>query len=501
MNEAGASTQAKHAKEAPASNRFQSLVASARMKTPEWKPSARTRILGWYVLLLACALVTALLIQRSYLLRHVVTDADLALAQEVDELRQVAGGIDPATGEPFAGDVAAIFDFFLDHNVPHADEGVVTVVDGVPYKHDSGGRVFVGTELLDHWSSLTVARRDQVDTDEGRVRYLAVPLENDEGTAAGVFVAVVFLDEALARVNDVVRVGGLVLGSIFILASVVAWIAAGEVLRPVRLVTETARTITESDLSERIPAEGEDEVADLARTFNSMLDRLEESFSTQRQFVDDAGHELRTPITVIRGQLELLGDDPEDRDATIAMVTGELDRMSRIVEELLTLARSEQPDFIKTHPFDLDQFIDDLAVMASSLSDSDVLVASAQPAVIVGDQQRLTQAMMNLVDNAFSHGPAGVAVAIGGSTNSTTARLWVADNGPGIPPEVESKLFERFYRGKQGKRTTPGAGLGLSIVQAIAEGHNGRVEVETGEAGTTFTLVLPVGISEDGKQI
>jgi two-component system, OmpR family, sensor kinase len=460
--------------------------------TRSWSPSARMRILGWYVLLLALALISALLIQRSYLLNQIASEADLALDQEVGELRQLASGTDPDTGEPFAGDVRAIFDTYFERNVPLAGEVVVTFIDGEPYKTGITGPQLEGTDLLDRWAAVSEPVRDQIDSAAGPIRYLAIPLVDEDATG-GVFVAAFFLQQQIQNVEAVIRVGALVLGSIFVLASVVAWLAAGEVLRPVRLVTETAKEISESDLSQRIAVEGDDEVAGLARTFNEMLERLEEAFETQRQFVDDAGHELRTPITVIRGQLELLSDDPVERKETIDLVTDELDRMSRIVEDLLVLARSEQPDFIETHPIDLAEFLDELSVKASALSDKEVSIIASTPGVFEGDRQRLTQAVMNLTRNAFEHSPPDVEVGIGGLINNTATRIWVRDNGPGIPPEVQERLFERFYRGRQGRRTTQGAGLGLSIVRAIAEGHGGKVDLETGPAGTTFIIVLPIG--------
>jgi DNA-binding response OmpR family regulator/HAMP domain-containing protein len=163
----------------------------------------------------------------------------------------------------------------------------------------------------------------------------------------GVFVVAQFRDLAREEVGDVVNVAVIVGFGTLLVASVVAAIAAGRILAPVRLVTETARTISETDLSRRIPAPGtDDEIATLAATFNGMLERLEHAFATQRNFVDDAGHELRTPITIIRGHPELLGDDPQDRRETVALVTDELDRMNRMVDDLLVLARLQRPDFL-----------------------------------------------------------------------------------------------------------------------------------------------------------
>lgn len=453
-------------------------------------PSARARILGWYVLLLAVALGAALIIQRSFLLGRVIAEVDEGLDQEVAELRQLIDvGVDPETGEPFGGDLARIFETFLERNVPLEGEGIFTVLNGEPYVRDRTGNEFAGTELAGVWTSVTDPERGERETELGTIRYLAVPTIF-EGETEGVFVVAILMDKRLAQVDDVLRIGALVYGSIFVIASAVAWVAAGGVLRPLRLLDETAQSISETDLSQRIEVEGDDELAALATTFNHMLDRLEEAFAVQRRFVDDAGHELRTPITVIRGQLELLGDDPDERKATIALVTAELDRMSRIVEDLLALAKAEHTDFINRHPVDLSEFVTDLALKGSSLGDRSIEVEEAQPAVVWADEQRLDQAMMNLIRNALEHTPPEAKIAIGGREAGSELVLWVRDTGPGIPTSEQERIFQRFGRGS-GRRSATGAGLGLAIVRAISEGHGGRVDLESGPSGTTFTIRIP----------
>jgi two-component system, OmpR family, sensor kinase len=450
------------------------------------------RILGWYVTLLAVALVAALLLQRAFLLAQVSSDVDQALDQEVGELRQLAAGIDPETSEPFAGDVAAIFDIFLARNVPLEGEAIVTLVAGRPYKSDLAGSALATGDLVGAWGLVTAPVRDEVGTEGGPLRYLAVPLVFGDETL-GVFVVAVFMEGRLDAVDDAVKLAALLYGSIFLLASALAWVAAGVILRPLRTLTETARSITDTDWSARIPVEGDDEIAELGLTFNSMLDRLEQAFGTQRRFADDAGHELRTPITVIRGNLEVMGDDPTDRAQTLALVMDELDRMARIVDDLLVLAKAEQPDFIEVHPVDLAELTADLAIKGAALDGRPWQVDHAQEAVVEADRQRLTQAMMNLMRNAVEHSAASTQVAIGSSVAEGTARIWVRDEGEGIPPADQARLFDRFSRGRTGRRATGGAGLGLAIVKTIAEAHGGRVEVESVPgSGSTFTLVIPV---------
>jgi signal transduction histidine kinase len=453
--------------------------------------TARMRILGWYVVLLAIALVGTFLVQRAFLLNREDAAINEALDQEVEEFSQLAAGIDPATGEPFGTDVSAIFDTYLDRNVALPDEAVVTIVDGEPYKADTLGAGFADTPIMSEWIGVDETQRRDVETSAGPLRYLAVPVSSATGLH-GVFVVAVLKAERIAQVDEAVRIGMVTAGSVFLLASVIAWFAAGAILKPLRTLRATAQTISEVDLTQRIPVEGDDEIADLGRTFNSMLDRLEAGFASQRRFIDDAGHELRTPITIVRGQLELMGDDPEERKETVALVTDELDRMTVIVNDLLDLAKAEQADFLEPAPFDLEEFMAGLIAKTEAISVREWRLEQAPDIVVNADRHRLTQAMMNLMRNAAEHSPPSVPVSIGADVDGETARLWVRDGGPGIPPGEQARLFDRFSRGETGRRTTGGAGLGLAIVKAIAEAHGGSVEVDSEPGrGTVFTMSIP----------
>lgn len=454
-------------------------------------PSARTRILGWYIVLLAVSLVAALFVQRAFLLAQVSAEIDQALDQEVAELMQLARGKNPETGELFGNDAAAVFDLFLSRNVPLLGEAIVTLVDGRPYKSDVSGAELARSDLVDDWAAVTEPVRLQVDTPSGPLRYVAVPVTY-EGEVAGVFVVTIDVRRQFERVEGGVRLAAIVYGSILLLASALAWVAAGGVLAPLRDLSEAARSISETDLSRRIPVEGDDELAEVSRTFNSMLDRLEEAFSVQRRFVDDAGHELRTPITVIRGNLEVMGDDPLERAETVRLVTDELDRMSRIVDDLLSLANAEQPDFIQRHPFDLAEFVDEMVAKAAAFGGRVVTADERAHAVITADRQRLAQAVLNLIRNAVEHTPADTPISVGSRLIDGFAQIWVTDRGPGISAGDQARLFERFTRGTDGRRVSGGAGLGLAIVKAIAEGHGGEVDVASiVGVGTTFTVGIP----------
>jgi signal transduction histidine kinase len=271
---------------------------------------------------------------------------------------------------------------------------------------------------------------------------------------------------------------------------VLAWRLAGGVLGPVRAVTTTARSISETSLERRIPEQGSDEIAQLAATFNDMLDRLERAFDAQRHFLDDAGHELRTPLTIIRGHLEVFPDDPDARRRTLALVLDEVRRMSRMVEDLTLLAKSNEPDFLKLEPVDVGALTNELHAKASALGARTWCIDAAGRGVIVADRQRLTQAVVQLAQNAVEHTETGAEIGLGSDVSPEGARFWVRDTGSGIAAEDRERIFERFERGSNSDRE--GGGLGLAIVTAIARAHGGRAELDSSAAvGATFSITVP----------
>jgi signal transduction histidine kinase len=233
----------------------------------------------------------------------------------------------------------------------------------------------------------------------------------------------------------------------------------------------------------------------MARSFNAMLDRLETVFRSEREFVQDASHELRDPLTICRGHLELLGDDPEEQRETVALVMDELDRMSRVVDDLSLLAEVEQPDFVQPELIDLEPFTHELVAKAGALAARDWLLDDAAEGVVLADRHRLTEAVMNLAQNAVQHTLVDQTGAIGTAARGDEVHIWVRDAGSGISSADQARIFDRFKRGTGAHRRYRGGGLGLSIVKAIAEAHGGRVELESrlGE-GSKFTIVVPHGV-------
>jgi two-component system, OmpR family, sensor kinase len=474
-----------------------SLKAAGRVRRRARLPAlgVRTRILLGFTALLALATVASVLVARQIEVAQIDRRISDALAQESRELRRLAAGRDPATGRAFDGDVRRIFDVYLSRNSPSRNEALLTFVDGKPYRRSApvgGYRLDRDPELVARWSALIDTDRGRVNgTPAGDVEYLAVPFLDGDRTA-GVFVVAVFREGEERELGAVTLATGGVGLAILLAGSILAWRLADRILRPVRLVTRTARTISETDLERRIPVEGRDEVAELALTFNEMLGRLEQAFSTQRRFLDDAGHELRTPITIVRGHLEVMGDDPAEQRETVALVTDELDRMARLVDDLLTLAHAERLDFLDRESVALAALTDELLSKARGLGDRAWTLDARAEGVALADRHRLTQGVMQLAENAVRHTSPGDVIGLGTAASESEVRLWVRDTGPGVPTGEEQRVFERFARGR-GMPRGESSGLGLSIVRAIAEAHGGRVELRsTPGEGATFAIVLPV---------
>jgi two-component system, OmpR family, sensor kinase len=447
-----------------------------------------------HVGLLAIAVLASVLIARQLLLVRLEERIDHELAQEVSELRLLARGRDPQTGEPFGTDVRRVFQVFLQRNLPTRNEVLITYVHGRPYERSSTlraapYRLHEDPQLTARWGRLQEVDQGEISTPGGRFRYRAIPVRT-EGPNPATFVVGIFRDREEEELDDAITALAGVGLALLLAGSVLAWRLAGGVLRPVRAVTSTARSISATSLERRIPEQGTDEIAHLAATFNDMLERLERAFETQRHFLDDVGHELRTPLTIVRGHLETLPEDAAERGRTIELILDEITRMGRMVDDMLLLAQSDEPDFLKLESVDVAALTNDLYEKAQALGDRDWQIDALGRGIIVADGQRLTQAVVQLAQNAVEHTEEGAEIGLGSTVTPAAARFWVRDTGSGVAVEDRERIFQRFERGAD--ENGEGAGLGLAIVTAIARAHGGRVELDgTGQPGARFSLTVP----------
>ncbi|MCL4370486.1 MAG: ATP-binding protein [Chloroflexi bacterium] len=339
---------------------------------------------------------------------------------------------------------------------------------------------------------------DTVPVEDQRVRLLARPVRSNDGVTGVVLVgeSLHLLGVTLRRMQQLLLATAVGAALVSMLGG---WWLTGRALGPVAEVSRVARGIAATGrFQQRIAVPpARDELGELVGTFNEMLDRLERTFRRQREFLADASHELRGPLTVIRGNLDLLKLEmaEEDRKECAREATEEAERMSRLVSDLLFLGEADAQDVVEHQPVALHDLLSELWERAQGLDAGAhrVVLARNDPATVLGDRDRLAQMVWNLAENALRYTPSGGQVTLSLHNHGDVAELAVADTGIGIAPEHLPHLFERFYRvDKARSRDHGGAGLGLAIVKQTAEAHGGQVRVRsrTGE-GTLFAVALP----------
>jgi signal transduction histidine kinase len=286
-----------------------------------------------------------------------------------------------------------------------------------------------------------------------------------------------------------------------VLALIASYLAGAAVSRPLRRLARVAARVDDGDLDPRmeISATASSEIRVLAESFNHMLDRLSEAFGAQRDFIADASHELRTPLTVISGQLEVLAaldhPEPEEVRRVQRLVAAEIARTSRLVDDMLLLARAERSDFLRLQDVDLAPFITELWWSTSVNHERRFELGAVPAAGLTADPDRLAQALRNLLRNAVEHtsDPDGLVRLEVDARPGARVRFAVIDDGPGIPADQRERIFERFHRTDASRtRAVGGAGLGLAIVLAIAEAHGGSARaLPAPGGGARIEIELP----------
>jgi two-component system OmpR family sensor kinase len=331
-------------------------------------------------------------------------------------------------------------------------------------------------------------------------------LVQDVPSVQRILVVAIPLSETRQTLTRLVGVEVVVLLSVLGVLAVAAWFIIKRDLKPLETMAVTADAIAAGDLTRRVqPAEPRTEVGRLGLSLNTMLSRIEEAFAERaateeklRRFLADASHELRTPLTSIRGYSEVFErakDDPENLELAMRRIEGESKRMGVMVEELLVLARLGEGREPERAPVDLARVVDDAVSDARAAAPArDIAVNRVETAEVRGDDHQLRQVVANLLNNALRHTPDAAQIRVSLTTGDGRATLAVADDGPGLEPDVAAKVFEPFYRADESRaRETGGAGLGLAIVAAIVEAHDGGVRLDTAPGrGATFTVTLPL---------
>ena len=473
----------------------------------------RTRILLWYLILIGLSVTVAIPIIRYRLIAEVTARVEANMREELEEfeeeliesLLESNGKSNPkqTTAERAYRDIYLAFDKFVATNRAEDDNYFITIVDGSFYKTNAPylpKAIAPDSELMEYWQQIVVEKEGEVeanDSETGSILYKAEPIKTTE-EVIGVFIVAHLTagerQEVLSSFNTVVQV----LLLMILLASIIAWLAAGRILAPLKNFSDTLRSISESDLSQRIQIQGQGELAQLGRTFNAMMGRIEESFATQRNFINDAGHELRTPITIVRGHLELMDVYTSEQRETLDLTIDELDRMNRLVEDLVLLAKSERPGFLRIETIELSSFVSELFSKMQTLGERNwYLDNQILSAKMTGDRQRITQAIINLANNAVQHTVVDSLIVFGSKIEGDRVEFWLQDTGNGIAASEQERIFDRFARVKNARRRSEGSGLGLAIIKAVVEAHQGEINLQSKLGiGSTFILIFPLEFNE-----
>lgn len=465
------------------------MVGAARpWGLPRW--SVRARILAAILLVMIVGLgVTGSvshLIQRD----RVARDIDAELLRQVDAARVVvdSDADELASARDALARILAVVPVPQNGSTLGIVDGRPSLVPGtvVAFSLENSALVdrIVG-EVADGSARMGTALLDGTE-----IRYVGIPVLVEGSPDEGIFLVAIDVARELEPTNRALAIFAVVAGATLLAVALAGWLVAGRLLLPVRRLEETAARITASDLRERIPVGGNDDISRLTQTVNDMLDRLEAALRNQRELLDDVRHELRTPLTIVRGHLELVdATDPDDVRRTTDLAVDELDRMSALVGGLATLAevRAAHPVLAET---DIGKLTRDVAALAGAIPDHSWTTTDIAEGTAKLDRGLITQAWLQLADNAAKYSPPGAPIEIGSRIADGYAELWVRDYGPGIRAGQEARIFERFVRATDG--SAHGSGLGLAIVEGIAHAHGGTARVESPGGGARFVLSIPV---------
>lgn len=496
--------------------------------------SVRVRLTLWYTGVLALVLVclaagTYWLVERTTDRRTFISLAEISQGFLTTLQSEYKDQLNEKAPDPLrAAAEESVQEFRLrDHRFAVLDSAgnVLAENQALPAPRQPAGAApqpEISAEMLRNLVAGTAgAPRRLQDLTLGKERFRARVLQADVGGAPISIVTLQSLESERDLLEDIRATLLWVIPATLLIASVGGYFLARKSLAPVVAMSEKAARMSARNLHERLPVQNaRDELGYLAGTFNGLLERLERSFEQQRRFMADASHELRSPVSVIRGEAEVAlsrARQPEEYRESLAIALDEARRLSQIVDDLLTLARADAGEYpLRLRDFYLEEVASDCVRAARSAAAARGIALSYEPdgeMPIHADEALVRRLAMNLLDNAIKYTPEGGKIGVACARAGGEYSFTVKDSGPGIPVEAREKIFERFFRldparthsggGSSGPvetaaATTSGAGLGLAIARWIAEAHHGRLVLAHSDAsGSTFAVFLPAnGVRE-----
>ena len=475
-----------------------------------WPSTLRWRLTLWYSALLGAPLIALavgyyLFFARTLYSRtdEFISDALVAFSRELVAERRAASGVSSAMRST-VDEVR-----FRDLQIAILDSAA-RIVAMTPLPENGANADRRPLTKFDDWIAVAVRGRDltkaqtmTIDGPGGPYRLTSRPL-----VLAGQRFAVTgtySLADIAGVLERIRRMFGVVVPFLIVCAATGGYFLAARSLAPIASMAARAAEISATNLRDRLPVSGGEELAGLARVVNDLLGRLEASFSQQRRFMADASHELRTPTAIIRAEADVALAHEHRREqeyrATITVMRDAARRLTRIVDDLFLLARADSGNLVaRREPVYLEELVYDAARAVRPLADQRSIRIELQDVVeapFEGDADLLGRLLLNLLDNAIKHAPDGSAVEVVMSHRDATYEIAVVDAGPGIPAEARERIFERFVRldaarARSEQSSTSGAGLGLAIARRIAEVHGGRLELMESRPGRTeFRVSLP----------
>ncbi|MGH2769622.1 MAG: ATP-binding protein [Actinomycetota bacterium] len=453
------------------------------------------RIVGIYAMLVAATLlvVTGLALHLTRI--HLAREVDQRLAAVANSFKR-----GPAKRAVGTAELVQEAKRWLEQQAfPRDQVAAVAPLAGGEVLQSSGG---IDLREVPRAHELLVSKRQDwwdVEGPDGPIHALTVPIlqrGRPVGTQVGTLVVAISRSTLESTIGTLFSGIAIASGIGLAFATLLALVAVRRTLLPLARISREVEAIQETgDLSRRVTGLGPaDEVGRLGDAFDGMLERLEEAFLSQQRFLSDASHELRTPLTVIRGQLELLDREIRSLEArrSLAVAVEELDRMRRIVEDLLLLARLDEGMPLATEPVEVELAVEEALLRSMVLASREPKVKVESELYVTADPDRLLQVLTNLVSNAVRHG-GDAPVGIEARGRNGQVEIEVSDAGPGISPEDLPHVFERLFRGSIARSRSPeGAGLGLAIAASLVRAMNGEITVSsTLGDGTTFTVALP----------